>query len=207
MMAPGYEVACAATDPAQSNDKTRGDNTMTVASVQRDRLARRFELWDNDHSGTIERSDYEKEARDILHRFNEPEDSAKGRTLLGAYLQMWDNIAGQAGVGRNGSLDQRTFIDVVERNVLGRGDAGFSQIVAPTIKAIVDICDTDNDGEVDRREWKKWANAIGLTGPDADTAFDGIDTDHSGKLSVDELVQSVSDFHNGKTDVELLGGR
>jgi Ca2+-binding EF-hand superfamily protein len=178
---------------------------MSVATVQQDRLARRFDLWDNDRNGRIERSDYEAEARTILGNFGEPESSPRGKALLDAYLAMWDFLARQAGVGRDGALDKQTFVQVAERSVLQHGDSGYAAVVRPCIRAIVDMCDTDGDGQVNRNEWKKWADAIGLSSQEAEAAFRGIDADGDGQLTVDELVQAVNDFHAGRSDVELLG--
>jgi Ca2+-binding EF-hand superfamily protein len=186
------------------NIETKGID-MSVATVQQDRLARRFDLWDNDRNGRIERSDYEAEARTILQKFGEPETSPRGKALLDAYLQMWDFMARQAGIGPSDGMDKQTFVQVAERSVLQHGDTGYAAVVRPTIRAIVDLCDTDGDGQVNRNEWKKWADAIGMSSQEAETAFRGIDADGDGQLTVDELVQAVNDYHAGRTDVELLG--
>jgi hypothetical protein len=50
-----------------------------------------------------------------------------------------------------------------------------------------------------------WFAAIGLEGEVADRAFRDLDTDGSGKLSVDELVDAVRDYHLGRNDIPLLG--
>jgi Ca2+-binding EF-hand superfamily protein len=40
---------------------------------------------------------------------------------------------------------------------------------------------------------------------EADDAFRKIDADHDGHLDVDELVDTVRDYHLGTSDVPLLG--
>ena len=85
-------------------------------------------------------------------------------------------------------------------------DAGFAELVAPTIRAIVEVLDTDGDGEVSPTEMVKWFDAIGLEGAVAENAFRLLDTDGTGKLSVNELVDAVRDYHLGKNDIPLLGG-
>lgn len=178
---------------------------MAVTTVQRERLARRFDLWDNNHSGRIDRSDFKAEAQEILGQFNESETSPRGKAVMDAYLQMWDVIAEQAGISPNGDLDKDAYIESAERTVLEKGDKGFAEVVRPTIRAIVDLCDTDGSGQISSEEWKRWAKAIGMSPQKAQEAFQGIDTDRSGQLSTDELVQVVNDYHAGRTDVELLG--
>ncbi|MGQ0838230.1 EF-hand domain-containing protein [Actinokineospora sp.] len=176
-----------------------------TASVQDSRLKRRFELWDSNGDGTIDRSDYETEARRILKSFGEPDNSPKARALLSAYLGMWDKLAGKANVGGQGKISLEQFVQVSERELVEGGDAGFDRNLRPTIEAIVDLCDTDGDGEVNQAEFKRWMQAVGVDQRQADDAFRKIDKDGSGQLTVEELVSAVRDYHQGKHDIALLG--
>ncbi|MBC6451514.1 EF-hand domain-containing protein [Actinokineospora xionganensis] len=176
-----------------------------TASVQDTRLKRRFELWDSNGDGTIDRTDYETEARRILKAFGEQETSPKGRALLSAYLGMWDKLASQAKVGAQGKVTLEQFTDVSEREIVEGGDAGFDRNLRPTIEAIVNMCDTDGDGEVNPAEFKRWMRAVGVDERQADSAFRQIDSNGNGQLTVEELVTAVRDYHQGVNDVPLLG--
>ena len=79
-------------------------------------------------------------------------------------------------------------------------------MVGPTIQAIVDVLDGDGDGEISPVEMAKWFEAIGLEREAADAAFQELDTDGTGRLSVTELIDAVRDYHLGKNDIPLLGG-
>ncbi|MBM7769862.1 Ca2+-binding EF-hand superfamily protein [Actinokineospora baliensis] len=176
-----------------------------TASVQDSRLKRRFELWDNNGDGTIDRSDYESEARRILQGFGEQENSPKGRALLSAYSTMWETLADKAGSGPQGQVTLEQFIQITEREIVQAGDAGFDRNLRPSIEAIVDIADTDGDGEVSSAEFKRWMRAAGVDERQAEQSFQQLDTNHSGTLSVEELVDAVRDYHQGKHDISLLG--
>ncbi|SDC53559.1 EF-hand domain-containing protein [Actinokineospora iranica] len=176
-----------------------------TASVQDSRLKRRFELWDSNGDGTIDRSDYETESRRILQAFGEPETSAKGRALMSAYLGLWDKLAKVTGVDAAGGVSIDQFVEASERELIDGGDAGFDRNLRPTIEAIVDLCDTDGDGEVSLPEFHRWMRAVGVDERQADEAFHDLDTDGSGHLSVAELVDAVRDYHQGKNDIPLLG--
>lgn len=176
-----------------------------TASVQDSRLKRRFELWDSNGDGTIDKSDYETEARRILQSFGEQETSPKGRALMSAYLGMWDKLAAKAKVGPQGKVSMDQFLQVSEQEIVSGGDAGFDRNLRPTIEAIVDICDTDGDGEVSPNEFKRWMRAAGVDERQADQAFRQMDTNQSGHLSVEELVEAVKAYHQGTSDINLLG--
>lgn len=176
-----------------------------TASVQDSRLKRRFQLWDANGDGTIDRTDYETEARRLLQNFGEQESSPKGRKLFSAYLSMWDKLAEMTGVGPYGAVTEEQFMQAADSEVVRGGDAGFDRSLRPTIEAIVDLCDTDGDGEVSPQEFQRWLKAAGVDAKQAETAFARIDNDGSGRLTVEELVVAVRDYHQGKNDIPLLG--
>ncbi|MGH3863726.1 EF-hand domain-containing protein [Actinokineospora sp.] len=168
-------------------------------------MKRRFELWDSNGDGTIDKSDYETEARRIVKAFGEQETSPKGRALLTAYLGMWDKLAAKAKVGAQGKVTLQQFTEVSTREVAEGGDEGFDRNLRPTIEAIVNMCDTDGDGEVNPAEFKRWMKAVGVDERQADSAFRQIDSNGNGHLTVEELVTAVRDYHQGVNDIPLLG--
>lgn len=175
-----------------------------MSTTTQDRLERRFVLWDSDGDGRIQRSDWEAEARRILTAFGEREDSPRGGAVISSYLGMWDYLSSQAGPGTSSlTLDQ--FKSIAHDHIIDPGDAGFSSVLRPTIRAITDLCDTDGDGKISPREFRSWLKAVGADVSTADEAFERIDRDGDGQLTVDELVHAVRDYHAGTLDVSLLG--
>ena len=176
-----------------------------TASVQDSRLKRRFQLWDANGDGTIDRTDYETEARRLLQNFGEQEGSPKGRRLFTAYLSMWDKLAEMTGVGPYGAVTEEQFMQAADSEVVRGGDAGFDRSLRPTIEAIVDLCDTDGDRKVSPQEFAKWLQAIGVDKATADEAFRKLDANRDGFLDTDELINAVREYHEGRLDVPLLG--
>lgn len=174
-------------------------------TVQQERLEQRFAHWDADGSGTIEKSDFDTEAAQIIAGFGAEAGSAKATGVTEAFSGMWDKLAGWGGIGTDGSLTLEQFISVVDEHMLQPGDEGFDGLLRPTITAIVNLVDTDDDGQVNPAEYKVWLAAIGVDESTAESTFGEIDTNGNGQLSVDELVDAVKAFHAGTLDVSLLG--
>jgi Ca2+-binding EF-hand superfamily protein len=174
---------------------------MTMATKQADRLKERFRLWDNNGNGTIERADFEQEADGIISGLG-AQGTPEAEELKQRYLAMFDDLAQAAGTTR---MSQDEFVQAAESTIISNGDAGFDQVVRPTIQAIVNVLDRDGDGEIGPSEMQRWFAAIGLQGEVADQAFRDLDTNGSGRLSVHELVNAVRDYHLGKNDIPLLG--
>jgi Ca2+-binding EF-hand superfamily protein len=173
--------------------------------TQNQRLEQRFKLWDTDGDGKIGRADYEAEARKILKSFKEPADSIRGKHLMTSFQHLWEFIAEKAGVRVNDSVDFKKFQKVTNDEMIHQGDEGFSKVLRPTIRAIVDLVDKEGDGMVSLPEFKVWMKAIGVDADKAEEAFSQINENNENELSVDELVHAVRDYHLGKIDVPLLG--
>ncbi|GGX01184.1 EF-hand domain-containing protein [Streptomyces lomondensis] len=178
---------------------------MSNKTAQVERLQQRFGLYDTDGDGLIQRGDLVAEARRIVEAFGEPEGSPKAQALLHAYPHMWDYMMEQAGLGADQSLTLEQFVDIAGTQMLSRGAAGFSTVLRPSIRAMVDLCDVDGDGQVDPAEFRKWLAAIGNDRVDADKVFRQVDTNGNGQLSVEELVAAVGKYHAGELDAPLLG--
>src|SRR4051812_38544839 len=179
--------------------------TTAVKNERNERLELRFDKWDLDGNGRIERSDLEAEAHRILDALDESPSTPQGRALLDAFTSTYEYLAERAGVGRGGALDRQRFTEVIEAEVFQGGDAGFGRVVRPMIQAILNVCDTDGDGVVNPTEFAKWLGAAGVSSSKAEEAFRLIDTNGDGSLTVDELVSAVKAYHFGTLDVPLLG--
>lgn len=174
-------------------------------TVQEERLVQRFNHWDEDNSGTIEKRDFDAESAKIVAGFGETETSPRGAAVVQAFAQMWEQLASWGGVGTDGSLTLEQFVAAVDKHMLAAGDQGFAALLRPTIQAIVGLVDTDGDGLVNPDEYKVWLAAIGVDESTAVDTFHQIDENGDGQLTVDELVHAVRDFHAGTLDVSLLG--
>ena len=68
---------------------------MTTA-IANDRLRQRFAKWDADGNGTLQRSDFEREADRIAGAFGAEPDSREARALKDAFRDLFDFHAREA---------------------------------------------------------------------------------------------------------------
>jgi Ca2+-binding EF-hand superfamily protein len=176
---------------------------MTTA-LANDRLRQRFEKWDTDRNGVLERSDFEQEATRIARNFGTDINSPQGQQLHKAFTDLFDFQASQAGVPPNGGITLSQFVAVNEK-IMQQGESSFDRVLRPTVKALIDLCDDDHNGKINQNEYAKWLKAVGVDSSTARSTFSQIDTDGDGELSMNELLAAVRQFHFGKLEVPLLG--
>ncbi|MEV7548663.1 EF-hand domain-containing protein [Amycolatopsis sp. NPDC089917] len=174
--------------------------------MRNERELQRFRKWDTNGDGVIDRGDYQSEARRIVSAFGESVDSGRGRAVWDALMDLFERQAEAVGVDPDEALSEEQYLAANRELMFSRGDAGFDELLRPTIAAIADLCDSDRDGLVSKVELRSWlGSAVGLSDADSDAAFDRIDLDGDGSLTVDELVTAVREFHYGRLDIPLLG--
>jgi Ca2+-binding EF-hand superfamily protein len=177
---------------------------MTTA-IAADRLRQRFSKWDVDQSGSLERSDFEREADRVSGAFGAKPQSREAKTLKEAMRNLFDYHVKEAGVPANGTVSEEQFIRINEKLMFSDGEASFNRVLRPVMEALVGLCDSDHNGMINQDEFTQWLKGVGVSESDARDAFHQIDTDSSGELTVEELLAAVRNFHYGKLDVPLLG--
>ncbi|MBB5158798.1 EF-hand domain-containing protein [Saccharopolyspora phatthalungensis] len=175
---------------------------MTTA-IANDRLLKRFEKWDSDASGTLERGDFEMEAIKVARAFGKDLASAEARALTDAFTGLFDYLAQEAGTAD--SISRGDFVRVNENLIFEQGEASFNRVLGPVVQAIVGLCDKNDDGQINAEEFASWLSGVGMSRAEAQDAFAKVDTNGNGELSVDELLAAVRKYHFGQLDVELLG--
>ncbi|CAL9588215.1 EF-hand domain-containing protein [Streptomyces albus] len=174
-------------------------------ALANDRLQKRFDKWDADGNGVLERGDFQEEAAKIAHGFGKAPDSREVQALKDAFNGLFDYLAREAGVGPDGSLSKDQFLQVTGNLIFEGGEANFNRVLGPVVKAIIGICDKNDDGKINSSEFEAWLGGIGVNRTEAKEAFQQVDTNGDGELSLDELLAAVREFHFGRLDVELLG--
>jgi Ca2+-binding EF-hand superfamily protein len=173
-----------------------------TTSIVDSRLKQRFQRWDVDGNGVLERSDFEQEAERIASAFGSSTRTEGGKPLLQAFRGLYDYLAQQAGSAR---ISEQQFMQATEKLIFQEGESGFNRLLRPTVQAIVGLADRNADGKISRDEFSVWLKAVGVPESKAKAGFDQIDTDGSGELSEEELLTAVRKFHFGELDVALLG--
>lgn len=174
-------------------------------AVANDRLVKRFEKWDTDGNGVLEASDFQAEAARIAKNLGKKSDSPEAQELVNAFQGLFEGLAERVGVSVGGSISQDQFLATTKEMLFEEGEASFNRALGPVVNALISVCDADGDGKIDGTEFEAWLTAVGVPDTQAGPMFKQVDTNGDGRLSEDELLRVMREFHVGSLDVELLG--
>jgi hypothetical protein len=160
------------------------------------KLDRAFDHIDANGNGVVEREDLLGLGARILVGFGESPTSVTGNRLVGSFDGVWSALAlalerdGDSGIARP---DFRTGMLAA----FVRGD-GYELVFKPATLAVAQLCDGDGDGLIGPGEFRTVLSAFGTAYDDVDEAFDRLDREGRGALTVDELVLAAADFYTSE---------
>ncbi len=164
-----------------------------ISNLQERKLDRMFGLLDRDTNNVLEYEDLLGYASRLMSAFSTVPTDPKGQAVLDGFHVFWQLLL--SSIDLDG--DRKITIDEWRAGMTAAFIAdggGFERGLRPAAQAVMALADTDGDGTVSRTEFQASAEAMGVAAGDREVAFDHLDTDGSGTLSVDELVGAVKEY-------------
>ncbi|GAA3144766.1 MULTISPECIES: EF-hand domain-containing protein [Nonomuraea] len=157
------------------------------------KLDRAFDHIDANGNGVVEREDLLGLGARILVGFGESPTSVTGARLVESFDRIWFTLSdalerdGDSGVARPDFLKGMTAAFVTGEH--------YDPVFRPATVAVAELCDGDRDGEVAMGEFRTLLSAFGVAYDDVDQAFDRLDREARGLLTVEELVLAAADYY------------
>lgn len=167
------------------------------------RLSKRFDKWDFDRNGVLEREDFEQEAARIARAFGKSASSPEAEALRDAFFGLFDYLSAQGG--DSATLTREEYQRAASDLVYVQGEAAFNRALGPVVAGLVGLADQNADRLINGEEFASWLTALGLDTTSAKEAFQKVDTNGDGQLTEEELLAALRQYHFGQLDVELLG--
>ena len=182
-------------------DRERVKNTMGRPHDVTALMDRKFDVCfghgDQNGDGVIERADVLALAGRIIAYLDEPFNSPKSHALLDAFENFWINMQSQLDANHDGQItpdEWRTGL----REAFARAPRDFNEGFRPLAAALFAICDRNNDGDVSPAEFSGFHKAFGMSEHQSAVAFEHLDRDRSGSLSVDELLKAWQEYYTSE---------
>lgn len=167
--------------------------------IQQRKLGKAFQHLDIDRSGYVEQQDLTNLGVRLLDNFGVGHDDPRARKIADGFGTFWTALA--AALDTDG--DRRLSLEEYRDGMLagfGQPDGAFEQHFRPGAMAVLELADTDGDGYLGPDEFAAMQHAFGTTRAESDFAFATLDRDADGRLSLDELIESVREFYIGEDE-------
>lgn len=166
-----------------------------LTELQQRKLTRRFDLFDDDGNGAIERSDIEEIARNLCATYDPDVRTAAGHKVYSAYLNLWEQVMVPMDTNGDGKISRDEFMTSVGQQT--RTPEDYARAFRPIIESVTELCDRDGDGVLNAEEFTSWLRACRVSPEDADMVFGKLDRDSDGTLTVDELMTAFQEYWAG----------
>lgn len=158
-----------------------------VSQVIREKFTRRFETLDVDGDGVLRRADYEAYVERIASAAGRATDSPVVARLRDRYLALWADLVRDAG---RSEFTCEQYVEALNAS-RGSADDPFQHLVS----SLIEVFDTNEDGQLDGEEFARWMIAYGVTAEQAAVAFQQLDRNDDRILSVQELTSAFHEFY------------
>lgn len=159
------------------------------------KLDRAFGHMDLDANGFIERDDLLGLGARILVGFGESPTSGVGRQLVDGFDGIWATLAHEIDRNRDDRISAEEFRTGMTSAFI-EGDH-YEPVFEPASRAVAELCDADRDGQIGPAEFRIMLSAFGTAYDDVDAAFDRLDRDVKGRLTVEDLVEATRQYYTG----------
>ncbi|MEW9548875.1 EF-hand domain-containing protein [Nonomuraea sp. NPDC050783] len=157
------------------------------------KLDRAFDHIDANRNGVVEREDLLGLGARILVGFGESPTSVTGASLVESFDGIWSTLARTLDRDGDSGISRPDFRSAM-LSAFVTGDH-YEPVFRPAAVAVAELCDGDRDGEIRPGEFRTMLSAFGVAYDDVDEAFDRLDREGRGTLTVAELVAATSDYY------------
>jgi Ca2+-binding EF-hand superfamily protein len=170
-------------------------NVMRVSNFLERKLTRRFQTFDFDADGRIERSDFEISATRLADEFGHSADSPARQRLMELSLGLWEHLVSATDADRDGTIGLDEYKTAFANGLL-ETEESFEQGYRPFLDAIMAVADTDSGGMLNVDEYVGWTGALmRLPEADARECHRRLDNDGDGLVTAQDILQAIHDYY------------
>ncbi|WP_434445270.1 EF-hand domain-containing protein [Lentzea sp. E54] len=166
----------------------------TTAFLDR-RLRRRFEIYDRNRDGYVERSDFDLASARLTSAFGLTADDLRAKRFHEQLLGVWGHLAAVADVNDDGRMSLAEYRTAFVRGLLGRPEA-FDDVYVPYLDALLAVADHDGDGLLGVDEHVRWSRALmDVSEADAQAVHARLDHDGDGMIGAEDLLAALRAYY------------
>ncbi|MEV0621745.1 EF-hand domain-containing protein [Nonomuraea sp. NPDC050404] len=171
-----------------------------LTDLQERKLDKAFGHMDVNRNGRLELDDLIALGTRVLAAFGVSPDSNLGNRLFSSYSDYWEVLLTKIDLDGDRKISPEEYRLGMNAAFVEDPD-GYERALRPAIQATLDVTDVNGNRALDLEEFQRFQSAFGTSPEDAEFAFRKIDTDGSGALTIEELVEAGRQFYVGEDPV------
>lgn len=152
---------------------------------------------DQNGDGTLEPADALALAARIVAYIGEPFGTAKAQDVFKAFETFWAHMSAKMDENKDGKVSPDEWRKGM-RGAFVADPNGFNAGFKPLAEAVFALCDKDGNGQVSEKEFFAFQHAFGSSEANSKLAFQKLDRDRSGHLSVEELLKAWQEYYTSE---------
>ncbi|HEX8867895.1 MAG TPA: EF-hand domain-containing protein [Lentzea sp.] len=168
---------------------------MEITAFLDRKLTRRFETYDSDQDGYIQRSDFDQAGARTVAAFGLRDEDLRAKRLHEHLLGVWDHLAAVTDVNDDDRISLAEYKTAFAQRLIGRPES-FDDTYLPFLDTLMAVADSDGDGHLGVDEYVRWSGAlVNLPPSHARAAHARLDHDGDGLVSTDDLLAAIRAFY------------
>ena len=158
------------------------------------KLAKRFQAYDLDGNGVIERRDFALRVERMGNAFGRTPDDPELQRVAELNFALWDRLVAHCDANNDGKVSEAEFKEASLAGSLATVDS-FEADYIPLITAALDIADADHDGKLTAAEFTLWAaSLLNHSQPEIDEIIRHFDRDDDGLIARDVILAAIHEY-------------
>ncbi len=167
-----------------------------LTQIQKRKLIKLFSMYDADNLGVLKLPDFERVAHKLAQLKGWKPGSSDYQTLLDKYAYLWIHMRAEIKNKINHKLESQVTIEEwLKYHEIVLDNQEYKEEIKSIATLVFDAVDLDENGNIDRQEWKNLFQVYNIPVVYLEESFSQIDCNHDGLISKEELLSSLKDFY------------
>ncbi|WP_156756897.1 EF-hand domain-containing protein [Actinokineospora pegani] len=159
------------------------------------KLTRRFQTYDLDGNGHLERADFDRARDNLAAEYGLAAEDPRVTRLGELMTGLWEHLLGVADTDSDQRVSEQEYKRAFAAGLLETPE-NFDSVYQPFLDAVMAIADTDGDGALTAEDEVRWTRGLmALPEADAREVHRRLDTDGDGRVGVRELLSAIREYY------------